>query len=95
LSSLIGGFSLFFITLCKWKQPPTKESTGKVTKTLEKLEKQGIKMRLYWTLGRYDSVVILEAPTEKDAMEALLCFQGLVATETMVAVPREEAIKLL
>jgi len=52
-------------------------------------------MRVYWTLGRYDAVAITEAPTEKDAMKALLRFVGLVDIETMVAVPREEAIKLL
>ncbi|MDH5771326.1 MAG: GYD domain-containing protein [Candidatus Bathyarchaeota archaeon] len=86
---------MFFISLGKWKQAPTKESTDKATKTLEELEKQGIKFRVYWTFGRYDAVAIVEAPTEKDAMEALLGFQGLVATETMVAVPREEAIKLI
>ena len=79
---------MFFIALGKWKQPPTKESTGKATKTLEKLEKKGIKFRVYWTLGRYDAVAIVEAPTEKDAMKALLRFQGLVDTETMAAVPR-------
>jgi uncharacterized protein with GYD domain len=86
---------LFFISLGKWKQLPTKESTDKATKTLEELEKRGIKFRVYWTLGRYDVVAIVEAPTEKDAMEAVLGFQGLVDTETMVAIPREEAIKLL
>ena len=87
---------MFFISLGKWKQAPTKESTDKATKTLEDIEKRGtIKFWVYWTLGRYDVVAIVEAPTEKDAMEALLRFQGLVATETMVAVPREEAIKLI
>jgi len=65
------------------------------TKTLEELEKQGIKMRIYWTLGRYDSVSIIEAPTEKDAMKSLLPLQDVVDTETMVAVPRQEAIKLV
>ena len=62
---------------------------------MEELEKQGIKMNVYWTLGRYDAVTIIEAPTEKDAMKTLLLWQDEVATETMVAVPREEAIKLL
>ncbi len=65
------------------------------TKTLEELEKQGIKMRVYWTLGRYDAVSIVEAPTEKDLMKILLPLQDVVDTETLVAVPREEAIKLL
>ena len=65
------------------------------TKKLEELAKQGIKLNVYWTLGRYDAVTIIEAPTEKDAMKTLLLFQDIVATETMVAVPRAEAIKLL
>ena len=89
---------MIFITLSKWKQAPTKEMQARInqaTKSFEDLEKQGIKMRVYWTLGRYDGVTIIEAPTEKDAMKALLRFQDVVDTETLVAVPREEAIKLL
>lgn len=86
---------MFFITLTKWKDAPSKEVVDGATKTFDELEKQGIKVRVYWTLGRYDAVAITEAPTEKDAMKMLLGFQGLVDTETMVAVSREEAIKLL
>jgi len=86
---------LYFITLIKWKNPPTKEIVDQATKNLRELEKQGIKFRTFWTLGRYDAVSIIEAPTEKDAMKSLLRFQGIVDTETFTAVPREEAIKLL
>lgn len=89
---------MIFITLSKWKQAPSKERMkllDQATKTFQELEKQGIKMRVYWTLGRYDGVTIIEAPTEKDAMKALFLFQDVVETETLVAVPREEAIKLL
>jgi uncharacterized protein with GYD domain len=88
---------LFFITLTKWKQSP-KNLQGTVdefTKTIKELEKQGIKMRIYWTLGRYDAVSIIEAPSEKDVMRQLLPFVDIVDSETMVAIPREEAIKLL
>jgi uncharacterized protein with GYD domain len=59
------------------------------------LEKQGIKMNINRTLGRYDAVTIIEAPNEKDAMKTLLLWQNIVETETLVAIPREEAIKLL
>jgi uncharacterized protein with GYD domain len=89
------GNLLFFITLTRWKTAPTKEIIDQATKTFEDMEKQGVKIRVYWTLGRYDAVSIIEAPTEKDAVKILLGFQGLIDTETMVAVPREEAIKLL
>lgn len=86
---------LIFITVFNLKQPPKKESTDKATKRIQNLDKQGIKMNVYWTLGRYDGVAIIEAPSEKEAMKAILSFQNLVTTETMVAVPREEAIKLI
>ena len=89
---------MFFITLIKWKQALTKEMRGASTKPpkrLKILEKQGIKILVHWTLGSYDAVSIMETPTEKDAMKILLPYQDLVDTETMIAVPREEAIKLL
>ncbi len=89
---------MIFITLSKWKKVPSKETMNiinQATKTFEDLEKQGVKMRVYWTLGRYDAVTIIEAPSEKEAMKALLQFQELVETETLIAVPREEAIKLV
>ena len=89
---------MIFITLFKWKQAPSKEKMSRLeqaTKTLQDLEEQGVKMKVYWTLGGYDGVTITEAPTEKDAMKAILLFQDVVATETLVAVPREEALKLL
>ena len=64
-------------------------------KMFDESEKQGTTFQIYWTLGRYDAVAIIEAPTEKDAMKMLLKFQLMVDTETMVAIPREEAIKLI
>ena len=86
-----------FITLTKWKKSPSneKEIVDNFSKTLEDLEKQGIKMTIYWTLGRYDAVSIIEAPSEKDTMKVILPMLDIIDTETMVAVPREEAIKLL
>lgn len=89
---------MIFIALSKWKQVPSKGRMNRLdqaTKTFQELEKQGIKMQVYWTLGRYDGVTIIEAPNEKDALKALLLFQDVVATETLLAVPREEALKLL
>lgn len=89
---------MFFITLNKWKQAPLKEMQSTIdqaTKTFEDLKKQGINIRVYWTFGRYDAVSIMEAPSEKDAMKILLTFQEIVEKETLIAVPREEALKLL
>ena len=63
---------------------------------MDELEKKGIKiLGFYWTLGRYDTVVIFEAPTEKDAMKLAISVKEDADTETMVAIPRQEALKLL
>jgi uncharacterized protein with GYD domain len=63
---------MFFISIFKWKKAPKKEELAEVSKAREELEKQGIKIQMYWTLGRYDAVIIIEASTEKDAMRSLL-----------------------
>jgi uncharacterized protein with GYD domain len=86
---------VIFIVLIKWKQAPKREIVDRATKTLDELEKQGIKMQVYWTMGRYDAVTIMDAPNEKAATKTLLRFQDIIDTETMVAIPRDEAIKLL
>ena len=86
---------MFFITLVKWKQAPKKEQVAQGTKALEELEKQGIKIQHFFTLGRYDAVVITEAPSEKDVMKMFIPWQDILTSETLTAVPREEAIKLL
>jgi uncharacterized protein with GYD domain len=89
---------MIFIVLTKWKQPPTKDMKPQMeqwTKTREELERQGIKITAYWTLGRYDAVSIMEAPSEKDVMKILLPFQQIIDTETLVAIPRDEAIELV
>jgi len=82
--------------LVKDKKTPTKEITARGTKMLGKLKKKGIKiLGFYWTLGRYDDVVIFEAPTEKDAMKLAFDVREDVTTETLVAIPREGGLKLL
>jgi uncharacterized protein with GYD domain len=87
---------LIFISLLKDKKKPTKELTDEATKMLDELHKKGIKiLGFYWTLGRYDDVVIFEAPSEKDAMKLAIEVKDDAEMETMVAIPRKEALKLL
>ena len=86
---------MIFISLVKSREKPTKEALALFTKWFEDAKKKGIKiMRLYWTLGRYDGVIIFEAPSEKDAMKLLSDVRDGTTTETMVAVSREDAIKM-
>jgi len=87
---------LIFINLGKLRKKPAKEDTDRVAKIVEEERKKGIKfLGSYWTLGRYDSVVIIDAPNEKKAMRVALRVADVVSTETLVAVPRDEAVKLI
>lgn len=82
--------------LIKNKVKPTKEVIAKANKITEKLSKEGVKVvSHYWTLGRYDDVVTIEAPDEKAAMKVAINISDLVKSETLVAIPRNEGIKLL
>lgn len=87
---------MIFVTLAKFKNRPTKKSTDEVSKLMKAMEAHGAKfIKFYWTLGRYDAVLIMDVPNEMDAMRVNLNFADFVSTETMTAVPREEAIKKL
>jgi uncharacterized protein with GYD domain len=87
---------MIFITLARWKKKPTKELVAQSGKLLEQAVKEGAKLiGMYWTLGRYDAVLIADAPNEKAFMKAIMRWGDMLSTETLVAVPREEALKLL
>lgn len=87
---------MIFISFGKFRNKPTKEMTDKASKVMQEFKEHGNKiLGFYWTLGRYDTVLIFEAPNEKIAMELSVEVSDIVATETMVAVKREEAIKFL
>jgi len=87
---------MIFITLCRFRGKPTKESAVEASKLVERSVKEGGKILVvYWTLGRYDAVVIAERPDEKAEMRALLRSADKMSTETLVAIPRDEALKLL
>ncbi len=78
------------------RKKPVKETTEQATKITNEFKSKGIKIiSWYWTLGRYDTVVIFEAANEKEALRMNLGVSDIVATETLVAIPRQEAIQLL
>ena len=87
---------MIFISLGKMRKKPGKELAEQATKVTDEFKKRGIKITgWYWTLGRYDTVVMFEAENEKEALKMALGVSEFVATETLVAIPREEALKLL
>ena len=87
---------MIFITLGKFRKKPTKEATAEVSGLMKGMTKEGIKfLSFYWILGRYDTVVIMEAPDERTVIKANMKVSDIVSTETMIAVTREEAHKLI
>jgi len=87
---------MIFISLCKVRKKLTKECVAEATNVIQRATKEGVKfLNIYYTLGRYDVVVIFEAPDEKIAMKMAIAIGDIESTETLVAVPREEAMKLV
>ena len=87
---------MIFISFGKFRKKPTKDTSANVSKMMQDFKEHGYKiLGFYWTLGRYDTVVLFEALNEKVAMELSIEIADIVTTETMVAVTREEAHKLL
>jgi uncharacterized protein with GYD domain len=87
---------MIFVTLARFRKRPTKADMAESDRMTSELEKAGIKtLCWYWTLGRYDSVRVIEAPDEKTALRSLARTPESVQTETMVAIDRKEAAQLL
>ncbi len=87
---------MIFITFGKWRKKPTKEMVAQATKLFEQMAKEGNKIvAQYWTLGRYDAIVIIEGKDEKTAMKWAMRWGDMLSTETLVALTREETIKLV
>jgi len=86
-----------FISLVKWRKKITKESIAQNLKCMKyEAAKEGIRMiEIYWTLGRYDAIAIMDAPDEKAAMKMAVRRGECMAIETLVAIPAEEARKLV
>lgn len=85
---------MIFIALIKFRKKA--KDVAEFGKKLMQNLPDGIKIiGTYWTLGRFDAVWIYEAPDEKAAMKLGIDAGDLMQTQTLVAVSREEALKLL
>ena len=84
-----------FIALVNFKKKP-KDFVPENIKMIEEESKKGITyLSINWTLGRYDAVAIFEAPNEKEAMQMAIRRADFLDMETMIAIPAEEARKLM
>jgi uncharacterized protein with GYD domain len=83
-----------FITLAKLRGA-TDEAFSKKTEQFMKNPPAGVKIHnVFYTLGRYDIVIYYEAPSEKEALISGMNFADKAATETLLAIPLEEARKI-
>lgn len=75
-----------------------KQSPARAQAFREQAEKAGARVKdIYWTLGNYDLVAILDAPNEETAMALLLATgsMGNVRTQTLKAFSSEEMKSIL
>lgn len=85
---------MFFVVLAKIRGEMTPEFRETTQKTLRSPPPSLKIHNVYWTLGQYDFVIIYEAPSEKEAIKMGAAWAKFCETQTMVAVPQEEAQKL-
>ena len=86
---------MFFITLARLRGT-IDEAFSKKTEQFMKNPPAGVKIHnVFYTLGQYDLAILYEAPSDKEALIAGMTFLDKAATETMVAIPLEEARKIL
>jgi uncharacterized protein with GYD domain len=85
-----------FMTLMKLKVKPSKERASETDRFLAEAQKKGVKpIASYYTRGRYDIVAVTEAPDERPMMEFNMKLGDSPSSETLVAVKREDALKLI
>ncbi len=85
---------MIFIALIKFRKKA--KDVAEFGKKLMQNLPEGVKMLgSYRTLGRYDAVLVYEAPNEKTAVQLGLEAGELMQTETLVGISRDEALKLL
>ena len=77
---------MLFIALVKFKTTLSKDVIVKNIKDIEDDEKGGVRyLGIWWTLGKYDTVVMFEAPDEKSAMNMVLKRADRMKIDTLVA----------
>lgn len=89
-----------FLVLGNWTEQGIKnvvEAPNRIQTTHSLIEKAGGKMQLFYTLGDYDFVMLVDLPTDEVAVAVLayLGSMGNVRTKTLKAWNEEEGAKIL
>jgi uncharacterized protein with GYD domain len=85
---------MWFVTLVKNTQAPTKEAAGQMQEHMKTAESWGVKFHQgFFTLGPYDAVWISEAPDEKTALRVAMLFSQMGGSSvSMPAVSSDEVM---
>jgi uncharacterized protein with GYD domain len=90
-----------YVVLINWTEKGVSEAkdTVKRSENVRQLAQQmgGDMKTIYWTLGRYDAVAVLEAPDDETATAIALrsAGNGAVRTETLRAFTADEMTAIL
>ncbi|MCW3996621.1 MAG: GYD domain-containing protein [Candidatus Bathyarchaeota archaeon] len=89
-----------YIVLGNWTQQGIQnihEAPNRIKTTHSMVEKAGGKMQLYYTMGNFDFIMVVELPSDDAMAEILLCLgsMGNVRTQTLKAWTEAEGAKLL
>jgi uncharacterized protein with GYD domain len=89
-----------FVVLGNWTEQGIRnvqDAPKRIRETHGIVEKAGGKMQLFYTLGKFDFVIIVEVPNDDAVMAILLCLgsMGNVRTTTMKAWTEAEGAKIL
>jgi uncharacterized protein with GYD domain len=83
-----------FILLASFRRRVTKTDTDK-TDAIIKANPQVKVISIDWVLGRYDGVMVAEAPDEETWLRFVEPMSEYLKTETLVAIPREKVLKII
>lgn len=90
-----------YISLCRWTQhgaQKVKESPARLDAERKGFQSEGVKIKeFFMTMGTYDSIVIMEAPSDEALARATLKLisLGYVTTQTVRAFTEEEYRKIM
>lgn len=89
-----------FVILGNWTDQgikTVKETTNRAAAAQEAAAKQGGKLEVWWTMGRYDIVAVADVPNTEAALRLAISLgmQGNVRTETLQAWSASEVDEVL
>ncbi len=90
-----------FICLFGWTEQGirnVKDTADRAEKFKKSIQAAGGSVKnIYWTMGRYDGVIVFEAPDDATAAAVMMggCAQGNVRTETLRAFDENEIMGVL